>query len=320
LELVPTPAVPETSDAAAERELYVAGGLTDLELLQRVRGPAVARDVAAAKSRLVTAGAVGTRSASGQPLRAHAAGSSPVSLEQLAVTVYPAGADFSFDRSGGFDPQADQLTAQWYVKAPGATDWQGLPELSGPVESLFTDPAYASGSVWTSLDGCMPQGRYRVDLYVNGGFAGSAQGSSTWKGLTLRNPRDVGASMCVPAGWKPLPTGRPYIAAFRDPKGTAGAGLVSLDRANAPGPVDSLVDSFVAGFIKSYGLRRVRQVERTYGPEALPLQSSRRLYSYRGGSFVAAGGLTDDHRVVLAVAFGADRGRTQQIIDSITPR
>jgi tetratricopeptide (TPR) repeat protein len=309
----------DPSTIEASRETDVSGGLTDLEFLKRVRGAAVARAADAAESTLVSAGGFGTKSAAGKTLRVSTSRPT-VALRGVAAAIDPGTATFSFTASPGFDPARDTLSAQWFVRRPGRRDWEGVPDLSGPVEDYR--PGSGVFRIWPRTDSCMPPGRYRVDLYVNGRLAGSAQVSSTWPALQMIDAHDAGVSFCAAADWRRRQNTRlPYLAVYSNDGDTAGTAVVAIDRVNARrARLDPLLDGFVHGFTRSPKFANLHEIRRGSGLGTLAY-GKLRTYSYAGGGTIQlAGAVTPDSHLVVALAFGPSAQLSLWATQSIFPR
>src|SRR5262249_55168626 len=123
----------------------------------------------------------------------------------------------------GYDPSTDKLSAEWYFRE-GDSGWVGMPEVSGVI-----DPASEPGSpgfsgrnlVSQSIPPrCLGSADYRVELYVNGHLAGSAEAPAKFGSLVPFTDRSVNLEVCHPSDWKLSDSS---LTGFRD-------GLQSADK------------------------------------------------------------------------------------------
>jgi tetratricopeptide (TPR) repeat protein len=164
------------------------------------------------------------------------------------LTLSPGQGEFFIDRGRGFDPVRDSLYAVWYRWSGGA--WQSLPGLSGPVQKNTPTELNTSDSapdqnrlfaIATRQAGsdCLASGEYKVELYVNGKFAGQATAEYAPTQLTSTPLADMSFSVCRPPHWTPAPAAQEgLIDGYVSPQKNAGMLVVDASSA-APTPTAS---------------------------------------------------------------------------------
>jgi hypothetical protein len=228
-------------DPGVNVEFAVASALTDLSLIETQR-PKLTRRADALKDQVVAQGET-YYSSQGKPYQVTPTGSAPatgyashlVALGGLQAEPDPGHLLYLIGNSRGFNPTRDLLSAQWEYWDPVHREWAVLPELSGPVRPgglISLNPGYASNNPSyvsnSSPATCLPPGRYRVQLFVNGHLAGTAIASSNWSPLHAVRFSEVSGAVCVPQGWKPFPNIGAGADGYAAPDGSSGAFILSI--------------------------------------------------------------------------------------------
>jgi len=309
-------------DIIAE-ESFVAGALTDLEILKRYRGKRYARVIAEVKRRIVapisalTAPPGDEGTAAPQSRRA---AQNKGAFGKVELELTPALAEVRwlspFDRTS-FDPAKDRLNIQWYRLDPKGLGWSVLEQISGNVLEdgvlANTDRQYFVRQYFTQLTRptmCLPDGTYRAEVYMNGRPVASAQKRVRFGNLKAAVARDVSVAFCYPPSWKPAPENLPgLIYGYARPDGKQGAYVLSISSRVVGGKADEarskeVLDAAMEGFAELFPAR-----PRPAGdsPEAtfMGLEGEFvRTYRYKGGYVLAGAGTTEDGEIVVGAVFG----------------
>jgi hypothetical protein len=211
--------------------------------------------------------------------------------------------------------------------------WQTVDGLSGPVQEntateLDTSDSSPDQNRLFSLatrragSGCLGKGEYKVELYVNGTFAGQASGFYPLpQKLTSTPLSDVSFSTCQPRQWRPLSNAQSgLIEGYVSPPHDAGMLVVDASAA-APSPTPS-----------APVLHRVLQ---SLGRRWLPagLGSRQALggnefgggmcdeyveqYSYPGGKLAAGIGRDSYGRELVGIAYAPDYATRNAVFGSM---
>ncbi|MGH7425760.1 MAG: tetratricopeptide repeat protein, partial [Candidatus Methylomirabilales bacterium] len=199
-------------------EAYVGGALTDLEILAAAR-KGMSKEVLETKELIVESVAAGELG----PPRSNA------SVSRIDALVFPAQTQFSIEDKD-FDPEGDLISVQWYQKAPGF-GWVVVPEASGVTELLqdsegqyFAQGQYLARSFPPR---CLPEGEYRVELYVYGRLAGQGHTKSDFRTLQASLDRDLNIAACRPADWIRSAKAEPGLMnGYLSPDGSRGVYIV----------------------------------------------------------------------------------------------
>lgn len=304
----------KTEAAAAYREAVrvtqpydeglLAGVLTDLENLRRHR-PDLADEVLATKQRLV-----------GTILR-EAQDTAGASVGDLEISVSPSEVRLT-GTFRGFNPNRDLASTQWYYR-PGGSDWFALADVSGyavipgPGGRFIDVRAYLSQ---TFPPRCLLDGRYRVEVYVNGELVGEHEDRVDGLGQ-LAPGTDVGVNVgvCRPESWGPSTASLPgFLTGFVSPQGDEGVYVFRVSRPAdllAAGP-RSVSASTRDGVLATFHQRLLgakappRPVERLRPTDLMGLDGSV-VHRYRFGRGYLLAGAGVDRRegaVMVALLFG----------------
>jgi hypothetical protein len=109
----------------------------------------------------------------------------------------------------------DRLVFIWYAYDPQWEVWRALPEVSGPVDlvdnkevkdlsggGLEINFPYLARTDWTR---CLPAGRYRAELYINGKLTPNPpEAKNTAGDFEPKRLFDLNVALCCPENWQPL--------------------------------------------------------------------------------------------------------------------
>lgn len=279
-------------------EIYVAGALTDLELVLRAQ-PELEGEVRSLKELIVGSDSldrVGT-------------GETDVTVERIALEVFPA--DIQWEATlTGYDEESDVISQQWYYQGPEELGWAALPSVSGVYEPV-ADP----DGTWFSLNSylaatfppaCLGSGTYRVEIYVNGRLAGEAEVEEELPELRAYVPSDLNAALCRPSDWE---RSERIVAGWADgyegPDTDRGV-FVFRYTPPRPGATFDLLDGTIDIFSNLFPEKPVfDQASGTGTDFFMALNRPRkRWYDYEGGYVRAGTGVADDGAVIVALVWG----------------
>jgi hypothetical protein len=164
-------------------------------------------------------------------------------------------------RIEGFDGERDVLSVLWLAEDPAVPGWHVLPGHSGPLRLGRTMPA---GELWENgaapdyygtqkyllasvPNRCVPDGRYRVELYLNGVMAaGPVVEAIDTQELTTEIRPDLGLLFCRPSSWSVRPGERGATVSFAD---EAGDPVMVVARVFRPDPGDDAGRAEVVGVL-----------------------------------------------------------------------
>ncbi|HEY7282387.1 MAG TPA: hypothetical protein VID47_12425 [Actinomycetota bacterium] len=196
----------------AFQQVWVSGALSDLEAVLAAK-PSLADEVAKLKAFVVGS------FAAQQPV----APSGDATFSGLKVQLSPTTLFWLTGSNSGYDPATDALSAEWYFRQNGSA-WVGMPEVSGVVDPSAEPgvPGYSGRNlVSQSIPArCLGTAEYRVELYVNGHLAGTAESPAEFGSLVPFTDRSVNLEVCHPPDWTLSDSSLP---GFRD-------GVQSADR------------------------------------------------------------------------------------------
>jgi tetratricopeptide (TPR) repeat protein len=284
----------------ATEEFYVAGAITDLEILARAK-PDMAAEVQSLKELIVgsdTLNKVGT-------------GETALSVpdDTIKIEVFPSEVQWTAFLPG-YDADTDEVSQQWYYQAPDKLGWAALPSVSGVyAPRVETDEGYFQLNSYlasTFPPSCLSTGTFRVELYANGKLVGRAEKEEELPDLRAYVPSDLNAALCRPSDWvrsDKIING--WVDGYVSPEGDRG---VYVLRYSPPRPdatfdlLDGSIDIF-SNFFPSKPT--VDTGEGTDTDFFLGLKEPRkRWYNYPNGYVRAGAGLADDGSVIVALVFG----------------
>jgi hypothetical protein len=168
---------------------------------------------------------------------------SPATFSNLALTVFPAELQWQATIDG-YDAERDLVTAQWYHEGIEGLGWAVIPEVSQVVTpALGTDGRHYILAPYLSAvypPACLPTGRYRAEIYVNGRLAAEGTVDAAFDDYQAHVARDLTAAFCRPLEWQRLDARLPgLIDGYSSEDGQHG---VILARYSVPGSLRSLPD------------------------------------------------------------------------------
>lgn len=309
-------------DEPVREENWLAGALTDLELVQHYR-PNLTGQITSIKESLVRAVTEGTDAVG--PFR---------QVQNLKAETFASLTQWTADLPA-YDPKADHVSVQWYYRPPASGSpsasaypalWSVLPAVSGNVAydtagtanfgkleyepSLGTDHYFNLNDYLTGTGECLRDGSYRADLYVNGRLAATAQVDSVFGGLTGQIFSDLAIELCRPGAWQPSGKGvRAFTQGYVSPDSSQG---VYVFRYEHPGPhsdadqaalTSADLKRTLAEFADRFPGRPVFEKIDTYriADLAAPVGA---YYSYPGGEVNVNAGFTDNGATIVVAVFG----------------
>lgn len=296
--------------------LWVSGALTDLELVAASR-PGRAEAVATTKELIVGSVSLGEVDARGEAEPA-----------EVAADLFPTEVQWQ-SALPGYDPAADVVASYWYQETPGG--WAALPEVSGVATPGGEEGAWFSLSPFlpqTFPPRCLPDDRYRVEVYVNGELAGTAEAEAGFATPEATVLGDLNVALCHPRGWQPSERNLAgFLGGAVEEGGGAGAYVLRFQRPSIQGEdprvtaeifLDTAIETFadlfpsVPTFDSSAGEDFFLGLE---GPV-------KKWFSIDGGWVLAGAGLADDGAVIIGAVYGpADRfedgGDLLRVFDSL---
>lgn len=224
----------------------------------------------------------------------------------MRVNVFPAHAQVSGLQLENFDPEKDRVSVLWYFDSRGL-GWSVIPEISG-VHNLSVDQdgyydlqEYLSTSFPAS---CLPDGKYRVELYVNGRLITTGTGSGS-SGARAIDFREMDVAACRPADWTRVPFPIPGLTeGIASQDGSRGLYVFRLNLPNnedLQGVMTAVVDAFGPDlFHQSPAFNE--KVDYFMGLD----EETAGWYRYSGGWVLAGAGVDPDGGIIVATVFGPD--------------
>jgi tetratricopeptide (TPR) repeat protein len=208
------------SRADDEVDLLEAEALSNLDLLARSKDEHLARDAQSMKDMVV--GSVSTRRVAG-PGTAGA-------LYPIELAVMPG--RIRFGPVHGYTTARPTLSAQvYYVEAGPTGTSHVIPELSGAIDAETGSSVRMSYLTETTPARCLPDGRYRIELYADGELVGRGVDVATSDAVhQAAVAHDLGLRACVPYGWRHADEAMPGLLYGKEsPDGARGAYLFRFD-------------------------------------------------------------------------------------------
>ncbi len=281
-------------------QFYVAGALTDLELLVGAR-PDVAGPVQELKELIVGSASLGMIGI----------GETAVEIGAIDVAAFPAEVQWQADLPN-YDAATDVVSQQWYYRDPSGLGWASLPNVSGVVTPTEEDDGgFFVLRSWLASSfppSCLREGTYRVELYVNGRLLSTGESEVALPELSAYVPRDLNAAMCRPTDWvRSEHFAAGWYDGFVSEANDAGVYVFRWSPPRADATFD-LLDGTIDIFSNFFPGKPV--FDESLGTDTdffLSLENPRkRWYDYPGGDVRAGAGLADDGSVIVAVVFGPD--------------
>ncbi len=321
-------------------EYIVAPALTDLSLIETER-PDLASRVDALKEAIVFEGEI-TYPSKGKPYETTPGGYLPrkdfathlVHLGGVKASPDPGHALFYFTQANGFNPTYDLLSAQWEYQDPVHHEWAVLPEISGPIEKgqlislpgdlyASNNPSYVSE---TSPATCLPQGKYRVQLFVNGHLAGTATASSDWPSLHAVHFSEVDGAMCAGEGWVPFQGGGPGGGGYTASDLSAGASIISIPTSAAPYLVgdNAAQGAVMNSYMKGFSGKLFPGIQAQTGLQHTDFFMSstngqKRFWSYNNGYVYSGVGQSANGQIYIGLAWAKQNQTAYDLFLSLSP-
>ncbi len=311
-----------------DAEPLIATALTDLSLIETAH-PGLSARTADVAQQLVAAGDTGMPTPTGDK---PAAGRPDVTLRGISAQPDPGHALYTISKPGAFDPAKDKVSVQWAYRDPLHGEWAVLPELSGPVRpggmvgdaSLYAsnNPSYVSAS---SPATCLPAGRYRVQIFVNGKLAGSATNTGSWPALVAVRFSDVDGAICVPAKWQSAGDIGAGTAGYAAPDESSGVFMLSVPKQAAAALAASQSDlanlmAVLPGNFKPI-LPGLTPDDKPHSTPFFMSADNGQLqhWHYRKGVVLTGVGTSSNGQVYVGMTWGPDTGVTPQLFLSLSP-
>lgn len=316
----------EKRDNIVQRAQFVSGAFTDLELILKMRGEEVADDVRAIKERIITplsAEALPPLPAESKdgtyPDQAERVDGPAPKLSDITVTPQPANVEWLAGSVENIHGAKDRIYQVWYHENPLTDSWAAENPVTGEVLSNelkvtaegnpFLRRSYLAN---TRPPTCLPEGKWRVEIYVNGRFAGEGEGETVFPELKTAQARDLSMATCIPTDWETSSENQlpGLVRGWTSKEGSQGAflwvineGILDtgdLSEQRAKQLLDIVLPVFEFSFPAAVDASE---------PNAAPFMGlgGETVKTYRlknGGGMLAGLGFTDDGEVVVGYAFG----------------
>jgi tetratricopeptide (TPR) repeat protein len=291
--------VPRTASDLRDR---IVSDLTDLELL-RAFAPHLSEAIDARKGWLV---------GKAWPGPAGPYGSLDRRLPDLRIAVTSTAARWEA-RVTPLNPRNDVVVAVWYRHReyrPGVWVWHALPSLSGPVGVAADGTLQRTRSYAPSPYRCLEGGRYRLELYVNGRPAGSAEAEARLPALDHHEFPDLALRMCYPLEWLPSPHAlRGVVEGFVAADRSAGAHLFRFRDPGGAAPARATADAFTGWALDRLRLGTGRIATAVEGAPFLGtglqlVYTRHATYAHAGGRARVGVGISTLGTVVVGVVHG----------------
>lgn len=223
-----------------ERSDVSSGALTDIELIAAARADDAAIMGAIPGIRTAIVGGMS------DPVKPEAAGS-PARVSDLELVANPSEIWWQA-RIDDFDAARDVVSVVWLQEDPDVPGWHVLGRHSGALrlgQSTVAGNFYPNGAapdyygsqgyLFTSdPSSCVPDGRYRVELYLNGELAADPVTEELdMPELTTERRSDLGLLFCRPSDWTEVDVEPGARLSFAD---ASGATVMWISRTFRPDP------------------------------------------------------------------------------------
>jgi len=294
-------------------EQWLAGALTDLEIVMRHRDAlqlATSRQDYEAQIQSLKEHIVG-RVVAESP---DAPQVSPAVFANITPQIFPAELQWQ-STVQNYDPARDTISAQWYHNDPESNGWAVIPEVSltekPEVEadgSLFQLTPYTGRVVPPD---CLPSGSYRVELYVNGRLGAQATVEADFRDYDAFMARDLTLAFCRPSDWIRREDRLPGLFdGYQSPDGLYGAYAA---RYSLPGSLRQIED--ISAQIEELTLTAFAEWfpgTPVYGEDLGTTDDyfmgldrrAWRWYDYGSGYVRVAAGVTADGAVLVGMVYG----------------
>jgi tetratricopeptide (TPR) repeat protein len=294
-------------------EQWLAGALTDLEIvrahvadLERVTGrPGLEDAIRSLKEQIV--GRVTAESLD-------APAGSPAVFANIVPSIFPSELQWEATVQN-YDAARDSISAQWYHNDPQGHGWAVIPEVS----RTETPSVAADGSLFQLTPyinrvlppACLPQGTYRVEIYVNGRLAAEGTQATDFGAYGAFVARDLTMGLCRPSDWVRRADRLPgLIDGFQSADGLYGAYAA---RYSTPGSLRTIED--VSAQIEELTLTAFKEwfpgtpvyMEDPGTTDEYFMGLDRRAwrwYDYGSGYVRVGAGVTEDGSVLLGMVYG----------------
>jgi tetratricopeptide (TPR) repeat protein len=298
----------EPRNAPAFEQVWISGALSDLEAVG-VAKPDLADEVTKLKEFLVGSFAA----------RGVATPGGDATFNGVQVQLTPTSLFWLTESNTGYDAASQRLSAEWYFREHGSA-WVGMPEVSGVIDPS-TEPG-APGFSGRNLVGqsipprCVGSADYRVELYVDGHLAGSAEATADFGPMTPYIDRAVNLQVCAPSDWELTDTTLPgFRAGLQNSDGSQGVYLFRYNLTTLPADerakpaatiADDLLQQSVRDNVALFPAPPSAQGDAAHQNFQGLDGSTERVFVYPGGGAVQglAGIDQQDQAVFVAFVFG----------------
>ena len=257
--------------------------------------------------------------------------------DSMEFVFTPDGPQITFAAPDGFnadtesDLRNEAATVVWYQR-PSSEEgdenaWNGISDISNWGGIDYISPLVWSSSSETYFDSeiflqkarqCLPDADYKVEIYINGRLAGSAEEHDVdVGGLTAAYVSDMGVGFCRPADWVRQEDFLPGIVfGYTSPDGTSGAyafriyphrdqfadpnaDVYAITTNQMSAMIDFLRDDVLPGDMEAEIDERD-----VYFMALTNTVSARYVSGTTGITALVGGGQTDDKAVIVGVVFG----------------
>ncbi len=197
----------------------------------------------------------------------------------------------------------------------GDGGWVTVPELSGPVRGgeLRFDPSSHQAFVRrerldvTVPPRCLPAGRYRVEAYVNGRLAETADTTDGIESGGAELLEGAGVKLCSPPDWKRVKLDGGVIEGITSPDGKAGLLLTRVPAGAAPGRGPAQTKAALAAGVRQLEPKlpgRVLERNRFRGPFLDATIAPTEALRTKGGGAIAAAARLGQGEILVGAVYG----------------